>query len=77
MEFLVTELVLYACLDCTETTPHRSVNNFRCCVMIHLSFFVLEVMMYFSSLEILSVKSFSLGELGERITILFSLCLRM
>lgn len=59
-----------------ETTPHKSVNNFRY-VMIDLSFFVLEVMMYFASVEIPSIKSFSLGELGEGMTVLCSLCVLM
>lgn len=45
--------------------------------MIDLSFFVLEVMMYFSSVEIPSIKSFSLGELGEGMTVLCSLCVLM
>lgn len=59
-----------------ETTPHKSVNNLRY-VMIDLSFFVLEVMMYFASVEIPSIKSFSLGELGEGMTVLCSLCVLM
>lgn len=45
--------------------PHRRVNNCRFSVVIDLSFFALGVMMYFSSMEIFSIKYFSLVKRGH------------
>lgn len=61
MEFFVTRLDLYAYSD----NGPSLVNNFSFSIMIDLSFFVLEVMVCFSPIEIFSMKYFSLVKRGH------------